>query len=507
MFNKNKILLCIIVLNFFPKIVLAQCTDSRYYIQTPRGQDVPDTYQTCEFLYNSDRAGWDNYFATYYPNATQIILPGEQYSSTRTFNCHGYAWKYVENSQRLWIGYSQAGSEEVFWNDGSYDQVSEAVCTKISYSGDHSAVPSGTANYYYSKWRFYPLMYHHKDYTPGYGSANQFFRRSVDVPQDYATIASALSAAVSGQTVNVSSGSYTIASNLTVPSGVVIQVSSGVTLLFASGTSLTVNGTLNAVGTSSNPITFNRSGSSGTWGGIQFNYGSSGSISYANIRYATNGVYFNNTGSTSITISNCTIENNSTLGIYLYNSSPIISYNAIQNNGYYGIKCYSYSSPSIHHNNISGHTIQGVYLNYYSPAYLSYWTSGPGENLITNNAKGIYANYQCNAFIYYNYIYGNTSYELEGYQPLTIDAEYNWWGVYPPGSSEVYASGGAVIDYMPALSSGLGINGGSKINQQALHLMSATKDDLENAWELQLAGKYEEAIELYKSVFTKEQNT
>lgn len=108
MFTKNRILFCFIVLNFFAKVALG--TDTRYYIQTPRGSDVPDTYQTDE-MSTTDRAGWDNYFATNYPNAIQIKLPGEQYSSTRTFNCHGYAWRFVDYSQRLWIGYSQAGSE------------------------------------------------------------------------------------------------------------------------------------------------------------------------------------------------------------------------------------------------------------------------------------------------------------------------------------------------------------------------------------------------------------
>lgn len=133
--------------------------------------------------------------------------------------------------------------KEVFWNDGSYDQVLEAVCTKISYTGDHSAIPSGTQNYYYSKWRFYPLMYHHKDYTPGYGTANQFFRRSVDVPQDQSTIASALSAAVSGQTVEVT-GSQSLSGVLTVPSGVTLKFKSGSSLTFNSYYIVTSNGTI-----------------------------------------------------------------------------------------------------------------------------------------------------------------------------------------------------------------------------------------------------------------------
>ncbi|MCL5267031.1 MAG: T9SS type A sorting domain-containing protein [Bacteroidetes bacterium] len=246
MYNKIKALFFLIVVSLSARIVLAQCTDTRAYITTPRGTDVPDTYQTCEF----DQAWWwrpyyDSVYAANYPNAIQIKLPGEQYSSTRTFNCHGYAWSYVETGQRLWIGYSQAGSEEIFWNDGSYDQVSQAVCTKISYTGDHSAVPSGTANYYYSKWNAFPLMYHYKDYTPGYGTANQFFRRSVDVPQDQSSINSAVSAAVSGQTVNVSSGSYTLSGNISIPTGVTLTLLSGANVNFNGYYIDATNGTFN----------------------------------------------------------------------------------------------------------------------------------------------------------------------------------------------------------------------------------------------------------------------
>lgn len=127
------------------------------------------------------------------------------------------------------------------------------------------------------------------------------------------------------------SGIIDITGSVTVPNGVTLEINPGTTIEFSDGAKLTVNGSLNAIGSSNNRITFTNS--SGTWGGIQFNSGSNGSISYANISYATQGVKFNNVGSNSITVSNSTIENNSTYGIYLYNSSPIISYNTIQKTG------------------------------------------------------------------------------------------------------------------------------------------------------------------------------
>lgn len=244
MFTENKILFVFIVLNFLAKIILAQpCEDTRYNITTPRGTDVPNTFRTCEFVDTSDRAFWDDFYIWTHPNAIPISL-GEQYYSTATFNCHGYAWWYVEEEdERLWIGFGEEadGSEEVFFEegtggdaDGSYDQVSEAVCSKISYNGDHSAISSGTTDWYISKWGPGPLMYHHKDDVPPYGYANQFFRRSVDVPQDKSTIASAISAAVTGQTVHVSN-TQTLTGDITVPAGVTLAIKSGATVNLVNG--------------------------------------------------------------------------------------------------------------------------------------------------------------------------------------------------------------------------------------------------------------------------------
>lgn len=177
--------------HFFSVISIAQ--DVPYNLYTPRNSPVLNTYDTQE-MSAPEIAYWNNYYQTYYPNATQVQ------PSTREYNCHGYAWSVSVGGPQVWIGYSTpVGVEEVYWSDGSYDQVSEAVATKVSYSGDHSAITSGTPNYYYSKWNKCPLMYHHKDYTPGYGTANQFFCRSIDVPQDFSSINNAISNAVSGQ--------------------------------------------------------------------------------------------------------------------------------------------------------------------------------------------------------------------------------------------------------------------------------------------------------------------
>jgi len=113
--------------------------------------------------------------------------------------------------------------------------------------------------------------------------------------------------------------------------------------------------------------------------------------------------------------------------------------------------------------------------------------------LITENYRGIYANYQCNAFIYWNDIYSNASYELEGYQPLYIDAEYNWWGSNPPNSNEIHASNGASIDYDPWLS-------GQVTEGLGKCVASSSESDIDLAWQYQLAEEYDKAITLYRKV-------
>jgi len=90
---------------------------------------------------------------------------------------------------------------------------------------------------------------------------------------------------------SVWSGSVTVNTSLTIPSGVTLSVQPGTNVKFAGGASLVVNGVLNAVGTSSQPITFTSTGSTspGSWGSIQLNgsAASNSTISYANIQYGT----------------------------------------------------------------------------------------------------------------------------------------------------------------------------------------------------------------------------
>jgi len=122
------------------------------------------------------RAGYDAYYAQTYPNAEQIPTY-DGYSSTRKFNCHGYAWLKVEQGIDRWIGTGWAQDitdpEQIYMTDGSYTQVSQAAYPgKVSWaSGDHSAVTTNQQDIFISKWNEYPLMRHAWNYSP-YGTTN-----------------------------------------------------------------------------------------------------------------------------------------------------------------------------------------------------------------------------------------------------------------------------------------------------------------------------------------------
>lgn len=243
-FQKKRILGLFIVLFAFGLSSLT--ADDPETLYTPRNTLVPDTY-LCDEFYWEDRLDLDAKYDSLYPNAEQLTLWGEQYSSSGRYNCHGYAWHMIGDdaiNDPVWIGYYSPGQVHKYWDDESYSEVSTSNATTIKYSGDHSAtVYSG--NTYISKWGSAPLMRHHKDYHPGiYGNPSKYLRKNPATPSDFATIPAAVSDAVASQIVHVDPGAPTMSSNVTIPSDVTfsphtnVSVPSGKTLTFASGSSL-----------------------------------------------------------------------------------------------------------------------------------------------------------------------------------------------------------------------------------------------------------------------------
>jgi len=193
----------------------------------------------------------------------------------------------------------------------------------------------------------------------------------------------------------------TLTHSLTIPSGEAWIFQPGVTVKFPSGYSLIVNGTLNVQGTSSDRVTFTRSGTSGTWGGIKYYSGSSGSIQYADINNAYVGVYANNS---SPTVSYTTI-NNCTYGVRPYASNITVSNSTISNCSY-GVYAYS-GYPDINNCTIS---------NCSYGAYLNNSNAGITSNEITGCTRGVYGYYADYTDIVNNLITTGWSTRIAGVQ-------------------------------------------------------------------------------------------
>ncbi len=128
------------------------------------------------------------------------------------------------------------------------------------------------------------------------------------------------------------SGNVYVNNSLTISAGKTLTIQQGTKLKFNNSSSLIANGILNAVGTSSNKITFtSQSGTSNSsWGTITLNgSGAAGStIKYANVKYGTKVEAIN---TSNITIQYCNIDTTYD-GIRFYNSSGSILNNTITTN-------------------------------------------------------------------------------------------------------------------------------------------------------------------------------
>ncbi len=281
------------------------------------------------------------------------------------------------------------------------------------------------------------------------------------------------------------SGTKALASNVTVCSGATLTVSPGATITFPVGVSggygamLNIIGQLNAQGNSSQRITFDRIGNSGSWYGLNLSSSCTANINYCNFNDATVGVTCN---TSSATISNSTffnnyfgiycnpvtsatqiqyndIENSSYSGIYLSNASPHLKENKIKNNALYGVFCYNYSSPQLDSNTVSGSTGAGIECEYNSSPllYRVYPHIGDGHNVISSNVMGLHAYVNCGPVIgLHNYgrnsLYSNSVYNVSATNGCSITAELTWWGSAQPDTTKFYLSQ-STLDYSNYLSS------------------------------------------------------
>jgi len=306
---------------------------------------------------------------------------------------------------------------------------------------------------------------------------------------------------------------------ITVNPGATLQVNPGLLLTFQAGSYLNVFGTLNATN-----ATFDGSGSS-NWGGIIFNSGSNGSLSWCTIKHGSPGVkcngvlpsityctfdlnsmslWLNNVGTpgTPISGNNFYNQNYSDQGISCYYSSPQIGGGAWFECNSTGIFCVG-SSPTISNSTFMNNAV-GVCLFNNSSAAIG------GYNRLLSNGSGIYADGSNNVTSYCSDVYtmnpGNRA--VTATNSAVVIAQGNYWGQYPPNSADFVATNGAIIYYLPGATTpwtgslpkmSTPTNTASSSTQGSDPPGFSLDQQLLDAAKLLVDGKYDEAIGIYNS--------
>jgi parallel beta-helix repeat protein len=367
-------------------------------------------------------------FNVYGDFSQYFVSPNEQnvyrYNGVDTLiGLHCVAIVSYDDADSSWLCRNSWGSA---WADGGYFRIGYNECgidtlEVCSVTVDRSCYAKIVPNLFssLSDACSYPFVAGHVGSVgPAYYEwAKVFSNNTVNDGQPLTIPSNAYIGFLNGASLTVN-GNLSTSTSLIIPAGSSLIVNHGALLKFADGASLTVKGVLNAEGTSSQPITFTRSGNSGSWGGIILQGNSLDTLNYCNISGATYGVYAANSGgvctnNTEPTIQNCTITNNSyglyysgcgifsnpiqnstisnnyAHGIYMYASSPQnVVGNAISNNGGDGI-CLCNSSGEIKGNTISGNGGHGIYCCDFSTPNIQY--NDIARSTISNNyAHGIY---------------------------------------------------------------------------------------------------------------------
>jgi Secretion system C-terminal sorting domain len=267
----------------------------------------------------------------------------------------------------------------------------------------------------------------------------------------------------------VHNGTHTFADHYTVASTKGLYLYNSAELKFPSGKYLNVYGTLTC-----DDATFTRT--SGTWGGIRYLSGSTGTLDEATITNATYGVYCNSASPTIMysDISNCTY------GIYNNDASPTVSYNNISGTSY-DIYCYD-SSPIIRNNDISGGAVSLCCDNSSSPELLS----GGNDFHNTFVVFGVFADDLSNPNLGKKEcsVLGDHSFEYSMYDialahagaNCKIWAEGNWWGTSSP-SSGMFSGDVEWGYYLSSAPASLAPNPESNMFDQNISFSSIVPDD------------------------------
>jgi hypothetical protein len=209
--------------------------------------------------------------------------------------------------------------------------------------------------------------------------------------------------------------------NATVASGAALTINPRAIVKSSSGTSLTVNGTLNAQGTSSSPIFFTSATGTtpGSWYGVSVQ-GSTSIFKWCTFQYGTIPLNLSNNSGNQIPVENCAFRYNSYCGLSIgaYGRAKVKSCDIYGNTGAgMGILCNTYGGNiDLVGNWIYNNTGRGI-NSYYSNVVQLF-----GNVIEYNGAEGIFTAFS---------------------DIIRVGRVYGWWGyntIRENGGDEVYNS-------------------------------------------------------------------
>jgi hypothetical protein len=242
-------------------------------------------------------------------------------------------------------------------------------------------------------------------------------------------------------TWTAASSPYLVAQTVTVNAGVTLTIQPGVVVKFGGGTGLTVNGTLSAVGTTSQHIGFTANSAattSGQWTSVTLGTGAAASsLNYCDVSYGGTGSLY--------LLSNATVQNTTvtTAGyaIRIVDASPTLTGLTITGSGSRGVSIEGTAAPTLTQCNFAGNYTYDIYVSHSG-------TTPPNTSPVVH---------QCNftgTSAWRVYVGGSYATPLGA-----LNFENNWWGTTDTaainGAINDGYDGSAVpdVDYLPFLGS------------------------------------------------------
>jgi nitrous oxidase accessory protein NosD len=304
---------------------------------------------------------------------------------------------------------------------------------------------------------------------------------------------------------------FIVSKDVAVASTATLTIEPGVVVKFGGNFSIIVAGSLQAVGTENQKITFtsnNNESKAGDWLTISFTGAAHSTLTNCVLEYAMNGLNLENSDvevknseirfcyETGITLSNSImliqdseIHNNYGSGIYLAdgNQATIVNNTIKANEDGLLLSGTTTQTVNITQNNVQSNTMSGITLNLtdYSGVTIhtntisannnGFYVTSLASTRITNNS----ISYNRKGFFYeqgshtaaWNDIYGNEiAMDLMYGPPIYVNAEYNYWGdatgpfharLNPSGKGNPIGGNGENIDFIFFLSAPV-----SSINQR-----------------------------------------